>query len=137
MSNYTSEQNKIKRAEYWEYIKKYNIMCAKFLGYELITPNMRKNPENWTRSYWQKNYPKKQIVLCEENNLCYDCDWNWIMKVLKEIREVINTKLNIHDFEIVKEMKLNLNPYDYDIEQIVQAIDQFLTWYNKQTKISK
>ena len=62
----------------------------------------------------------------------YDRDWNQLMKVVKEIREIINVKLSVDQFIIVRNMDLELNPYDYNIEQVYEAVVKFINFYNKQ-----
>lgn len=109
-------------------IKDYNRLCAEILGFKRF-PIKDKNDGfiiDWNNGF----VPYKSCTA----ELKFHYDWNWIMQILKHIREIINVKLNIHDFECVKAMNLNLNPYDYDKEQVVEAIYQFLIWYNKNNK---
>jgi hypothetical protein len=74
-------------------IHKRNAEIAKMLGYELITPDMRKNPERWyidgkPSSYWQKDYPEKQDVLSEEKYNVFYTDWNYLIKALIYVTEI-------------------------------------------------
>lgn len=97
----------------------YNRRCAEFLELELSGPGF---PSGY---FYKENY-------YHFDDLKFHSDWNWIMEVLKHIREIINVELTIHDFECVREMKLCLNPFDYDKEAVVQAINQFLIWYESE-----
>jgi hypothetical protein len=70
-----------------------NEQIAIMLGYKLVTPDMRRNPSSWyikgnPSSYWQKDYPDKQDVLCGEKWLSYHSDWNWLMKSLVYITKL-------------------------------------------------
>ena len=73
MSTTTNEVNNI------------NHLFAEFLGYSLITPAMRKNPENWTESYYEK--PITHEVLGVEGKLKFHKS----MQYLDKIRIKINS----------------------------------------------
>lgn len=70
----------------------------------------------------------------ESCELEYHFNWNWLMPVVKKIRGIINVDLTINEFECVKEMELNLEPYDYEINQVHMAVVEFIKWYNENNK---
>lgn len=76
-------------------IQERNEQIALMLGYRLITPDMRRNPDKWNMSYWQKDYPEKQDVLCSEKYLPFHSDWNWLMEVVEFIN---NLKIKTQTF---------------------------------------
>lgn len=109
-----------------EEIKEGNELIARFLGYELITPAMRRNPEQWTASYWQKDHPRKQTVLCREGLLRYNAAWSWLMPVVKQCNEiVVGLKLEEDDLTLLTENIFNpeatFNEFmDADIQAIFE-----------------
>lgn len=108
-------------------ILEYNELCAKFL-----------KPNNEFRNYHFPDFGryvnKYGNIEYEEvfsiNEMEFHSDWNWIMKILKSVREVINTKLSINDFSHVRDMGLFFNPYVYSKEQVTKSIYDFLIWYD-------
>ena len=81
-------------------LEEYNKMCAEFMGYRLITPDMRKHPEKWISSYWENpefNGSSKG-VLCSEYLLQYSTNWNWIMEVVEKI-EQLGYRFNMSNFD--------------------------------------
>lgn len=78
-------------------ILEYNKRCAEFLGYELVTPSMRNNPDKWVNSYWELKHksrknPSKNLI-GRDGYLEFHSNWNWIMEVVESIE-----KLNINKF---------------------------------------
>jgi hypothetical protein len=79
--------------------KKNNPMIAEFMGYKLITPEMRRHPENWKYSYWENPDDDDVVrkVLGEEDSLDYDSSYNSLMRVVDKIESLgncIQTKLS-------------------------------------------
>ena len=72
----------------------FNFLCAIFLDYELISPCMRKNPSNWTHSYWEhkdRNNGTVRVadkVLCADGCLPFASDWNALMRVIYKIQSL-------------------------------------------------
>lgn len=66
-------------------IQEKNRIIARYMGYDLITPEMRKNPKNWVNSFWEKKDGDKNVVLGRDTYLRYHTDWNWLMKVVEKI----------------------------------------------------
>ena len=74
MSTTTNEVNNI------------NHLFAEFLGYSLITPAMRKHPENWTESYYEK--PITHEVLGVEGKLKFHKSIQYLDKIRKKIPDI-------------------------------------------------
>jgi hypothetical protein len=130
-----------------EYNKEeYNKLCAEFMGYKLITPEMRKHPAEWISSYWENpefNGSSKG-VLCSENGLQYNTNWNWIMEVVDTIpQKVQGINVSIHpnsclitDTGVRGQLSLDASKNIVRVldaknnkEAVVQAIWEFLNWY--------
>jgi len=123
-----------------EEIQEYNKRCAKFMGFYYKDDNTVQPIHNWVTGLSTMTYSPKTY-------LKFDSDWNWIMEVLSQITK-IGWNWSLIDFKgTVKEEKpfevaiFNLDldkPYNKILfsaispkEAVVQAINQFLIWYNK------
>ena len=73
--------------------------------------------------------------ICNLSSMQYNVSWDWLIPVVKKIREITNVELSINDFECVGEMDLTLNPYDYTIDQVYKAVIEFIEWINEQAHI--
>ncbi len=140
-------------------IENYNRLCAEFLGYELITPRMRKRPEQWKdNSYWEHkdkaNVHTSKKVLGRDGYLSFDSDWNWIMRMVEAIEKdkyLLNKERPYYliidnnycgvffnrwndsgkDFGGTKQIvSIKANSKK---EAVVQAINQFLIYYNNES----
>ena len=87
-----------------------NKLIAEFMGYKLITPEMRRNPEDWyingkPSCYWENHLLRgSKKVLCSENSLRYHSSWDWLMPVIDKIHDIdegLVTDRNYH-IEILK-----------------------------------
>lgn len=94
-----------------EEILEYNKRCAEFLGMDNDAFLLEKQIE-------------KNTAICHLN---FHSDWNWIMEVVEAI--VIYYK----DKEIPQIHLLN-QPIFTPKEAVVQAINQFLIWYEQNKK---
>jgi hypothetical protein len=127
-------------------ILEYNKRCAEFLGYELITPQMRKRPEQWKdNSYWEHkdkaNVHTSKKVLGRDGYLEFHSDWNCIMEVveaIEKLRYLVVIQSNFCQIQEIGTKENNFKPYiiasiygNYKKEAVVQAINQFLIWYNE------
>jgi hypothetical protein len=85
-------------------IKEGNSLIAKYMGYRLVTPEMRRNPKDWVNSYWEmkpKNHGTQ--VLGESNNLCYHSSWSWLMPVVDKIMSTkIGGGINTVDYPYLR-----------------------------------
>lgn len=111
--------------------EEYNKLCAEFMGYKLITPEMRKNPTEWVSSYWENpefNGSSKG-VLCSESGLEYHINWNRIMEVVEKIEKTY-AWVQIKGCHVLS-ASIDVNAPTKK-EAVVQAIWEFLLWYNEQ-----
>lgn len=139
-----------------EEILEYNKRCAEFLGYKLITPDNRKNPERWSSSYWE--HPSKSNtaplgrILGQDEYLEFHSDLNWIMEVADEIFAQGFRKYSYtheeHSRCVFTDMAISYQKHEFgggnivadsgkcttEKEAVVQAINQFLIFYNENNK---
>ena len=109
-------------------------LVVKFMGYELITPEMRRTPGEWytkdgiAHSYWENhNLKASGRVLCSENGLSYGSSWNWLMPVIAKIYEMEEYE----DYK-VEFSDIFINPCD--IISTFNDVVKFIKWYNNQNK---
>ena len=83
-------------------------------------------------SEWHKGF-FKDICIISASNIPYKFhqDWNWLIPVVKKVREVINVELSINEYKCVQEMRFTIFPYDFTINQVYQAVVEFIEWYNQ------
>jgi hypothetical protein len=114
-----------------EEIFDYNKRCAEFLRWESAGPG-------FPVGYWEFNSDK--IVFYE--HMMFHSDWNWIMEVIKSIQKIIiknDEEFCIEFYQglpnksktFVSIGELGTESEDPK-EAVVQAINQFLIWYNTQ-----
>lgn len=97
----------------------FNKRCAEFLG-GVYDSDMTK--------YWF-HLPVKWDGLFPPTteDLKFHSDWNWIMEVVEAI-QMLETKYTVSTDELLG-LQLRTSK-----EAVVQAINQFLIWYNEQAK---
>lgn len=106
---------------------------------KLIAEFMGVYPEEKSNGYWYHGVDLRSaglpfylgIMGNGTDNPPFYSNWDWLMPVIKKIREIINTELDISDFDEVRNYENNLNPYDYAIEQIYLSVMEFIKWYNQ------
>jgi hypothetical protein len=120
--------------------KQRNQEIAKMLGYELITPEMRTRYQSsggspLINSYWQKDYPEKQDVLCAENYLDFHANWNWLMKAVGFIKENIKTSNNTQEAKdgeyFIDEWEFKINRYYI---RLIQWTDKGWNMFNDKNR---
>jgi hypothetical protein len=125
-----------------EEIENSNKLIAEFMGYTLITPEMRKYPEDWKCSYWENPEFKgsSKEVLCSEKGLSYDCSWNWLMSVVEKIRNVeicSNFNINVGCDSLIEteyphiEFEQYCNSKISTLEAVYITVVNFIKWYNE------
>ncbi len=111
--------------------REYNLLCANFLEWE------QKATFDTKENIWRFNWVDKEGV--KHNNLAFDSDWNWIMKVIEKIELLDNFFyfVKIHSggcfIHLINDTK-NYISKQYSAnkkEAVVLAIWEFLNWYNK------
>lgn len=122
----------------------FNKQCADFMGYQYFGwnhPNHQK--EVSSRGYWAKKGAKihNAKLNVRVNPLRYDFDWNWIMEVVEKIESlgywvcIQNTYIGFGK----KNDESSFLSYSFSNmrttkkEAVIQAIWEFLNWYNNQT----
>jgi len=90
-----------------EWITQFNKKCAEFVGEEITT-----------------YFVESQMDLIGSNALQFHSDWNWIMEVIQEIIKIPDG--------IGYQFKRSIEGCFDSKEEVIQAIDQFIDWYNKQ-----
>lgn len=140
-----------------EWITQYNKKCAEFLFPELVDIDdtgiwginicLIKNKQ--TKYEILNNHDSNIFISIE---LKFHSDWNWIMEVIDKIESIKGLTLEtcnnwIGEFTIVIRYSSYSSTHYYSIkkprisegqdfrskkEAVIQAIDQFIDWYNKQ-----
>lgn len=118
-----------------EWIEEFNRKCARFMGFV-----------KWFEPIYQ--IPKEfchlvgiELGLRSVYDLKFHSDWNWIMEVKHHIVMSGHPVFQFPSIITIKENQTlsakNICKIDFkenEKEAIVQAIDQFIDWYNKQKK---
>jgi ribosomal protein S18 acetylase RimI-like enzyme len=117
-------------------MKTDNELIAEFMGYKLITPEMRRNPEGWSRGYWQKDYPEKQDVLCAEGHgMHYHDSWSWLMPVVEKIESLgFNFWIGKYASSVTKEGSGDPSftvKGNSKLKVVYDAVTEFIKWYNE------
>jgi hypothetical protein len=123
-----------------EEILEYNKRCAKFLGYINTTPT----DKDFDIYHNEKGMiiGNKIHTMIEPMSAKFHSDWNWIMEVIKSIQKIIiknDEEFCIEFYQglpnksktFVSIGELGTESEDPK-EAVVQAINQFLIWYNTQ-----
>ena len=114
-----------------EEINDYNRMCAEFLGYEYISkdlhPQAYENYGWWVKGTYTNNIDARNNLNWKgfNSSLKFHSDWNWIMKIIEKILDVC---LNLDSME----MYYNITDAIPEQHKVMQAINQFLIWYNNE-----
>lgn len=64
----------------------------------------------------------------------YHTSWDWLIPVVKKIREVVNTEMSFEQFDNHRHIADRLNVYDYDIESIHKGVIEFIKRYNHENQ---
>ena len=107
---------------------------AKFLDYTLITPAMRKNPEDWHLTYWEK--PLTHEVLCSENKLNFHTSYDSLYKVVTKINSLgytVETKGN--SCRIKFGSNKDWTECTAPLNAIFLECWSFLKWYNNNQQL--
>ena len=123
-----------------EEILDYNKLCAEFLGSELKNDGQY---NYWTYDHLGFNLMKISGSAWISGNFEFHSDWNWIMEVVEAIEKLDDFYVQIEEnacyiYDISKFDNEQTNAFiKVDInttskkEAVVQAINQFLIWYNE------
>ncbi len=100
--------------------REYNKMCAEFLGLTVI--------EAGTRAIGTIKHPE-----VSEAFLYYDTDWNSIIEVIQRIYPIVNGERYVVVPVVCRMNNLRQILGSCKKQLVVQAIWEFLNWYNNQT----
>lgn len=115
-----------------EEILDYNKRCAEFL-------NAKYEPESH-RYVFQKQltdteYTLRKSTRHHREQMCFHSDWNWIMEVVEAIEQLENVRVkmlqNSCDIFVIDKDKFITVTKTSKQEAVVEAINQFLIWYNE------
>ena len=115
----------------------YNKRCAEFLGYVNTTPtdkdfNIYENKKGMIIG-------KKIYTMLETMSMQFQSDWNWVMEVVEAIEklkfrvEIKSVSCCIYKNSVLKFSFYGIKDKSSKKEAVVQAINQFLIWYNEKT----
>lgn len=103
-----------------------NNIIAEFMGMELTNGFIGDTRYSLENPIF--NAPKYKY--CEPNRMRYKFSWDWLMPVVKKIRQIHNAELTINDYDSSREIVEMINPFDYNLEQVYNACITFIEWYN-------
>lgn len=132
-------------------ISEYNRRCAEFLGIttgyfkdEIDCANLEYQwmcvSANCTYEMQKEDYPLLDVW----DYLKFDRDWNWVMKVVEAIEDIIfdednsfNVTIGSTNYCVIQdsngEVYETIQDYgNSKLETVIKAINQFLIWYNEQ-----
>ena len=64
------------------------------------------------------------------NDMPFDTDLNWLIAVVRKIRDVIHTEFTMEHTEMFKGWEHSLNPFNRSNEAILITSIEFVKWYN-------
>lgn len=105
-----------------EWIDQFNKKCADFLNWGIISTKsgelLYKNSRTLSEYYIHM--------------LRFHSDWNWIMEVVEAIQNTTNPKTQEDTTHLTLRLNIQANLGRVNKSKTIQAIDQFIDWYNKQ-----
>jgi len=101
----------------------YNKRCAEFLGWKYSEEKDRWN-EDMLRQY----------SFVESIDLKFHSDWNWIMEVVEAINKTQNPKQGGDTTHSTLKREVQALLGKSAKEAVVEAINQFLIWYNNEQR---
>lgn len=111
-----------------------NRLIVEFMGYKLVTPEMRKNPLEWKYSYWENPEFKgsSKGVLGSEKHLYYHSSWDWLIPVCHKI-DNLDTK-GLADDKYYRYVDFCDSMDEaitfYEKEPVYEIVVEFIKWYN-------
>ena len=102
-------------------IKNYNRLCAVFLGWKY-----NKNSDDYQPTDFRFGSAKWL------SDMQFHSDWNWIHEIIQKIKNTTNPKEHSDTTFSTLRKKIQTHLGRSDKEAVVQAINQFLIWYNEQ-----
>jgi len=102
----------------------YNKLCAEFLGWNYLISGVYKD----------------ELTIYKKEELKFDSDWNWIMEVVEKIEKECGVSIVGGPVKkptcviYLGNLKAKSGQGNSKKEAVVQAIWEFLNWYNEQSK---
>ena len=123
-----------------EWIHQYNKKCAEFLNFKKYP--IKEKADGYVVNFKNGKVPFESCI----SNSQFHSDWNWIMAVVEAIEklDVLHSKYASKYDILIDCFSCSIMTTGYHIKTIltidntnkkqavVQAIDQFIDWYNKQ-----
>ena len=122
-----------------EFITQFNKKCTKFLDWKIV-PKNASNKTNSSELYKEWLKPNGETTPTWKE-LHFHSDWNWIMEVVEKIENIkysISVTGNFcHIAKVEENIGITLGSYQGSTkkEAVVQAINQFIDWYNLQNNL--
>jgi hypothetical protein len=127
-----------------EEILEYNKRCAEFLGLKRGWWISQQKPLTDDKKQWwdidEKTFLGTRVYY--DKDLLFHSDWNWIMEVVEAIEKLRYLVVIQSNFCQIQEVGKKENSFSPRIiayqealtkkEAVVQAINQFLIWYNNE-----
>mgnify|MGYP000858116377 CR=1 len=105
-------------------ILEYNKRCAEFLGWKIVDGIITWIPE--------ENEFQHEVGYSAKGFLKFHSDWNWIMEIVEAINKTQNSKQGGDTTHSTLKREVQALLGKAAKEAVVQAINQFLIWYNEQ-----
>lgn len=129
-----------------EWIEQFNKKCAEFLGAYWCNDDL----ENFPDGYWMIDGDLELPLHLRDFQ--FHSDWNWIMEIVDKIESLEDKQFYMEWFWL---NKTNVGLYQRETnsgstlweyiarfsdaktkkQAVIQAIDQFIDWYNKQKEL--
>jgi len=103
-------------------IEENNRMIAEFMGMQLTSIGWFDNESNLCLPNTMDN---------TFDELLFHTSWDWLMPVIKTIREQICVDMCFDDFDDWRDNFKQIDPYNYSLEHCYLAVFQFIEWYNE------
>jgi len=114
-----------------EKILENNKLIAEFMGVKESDELYKGHPTFVGDHLRRAGLPFHSIMGNCIDNPPFHSSWDWLMPVVKKIREVVNEKLSFADFDDHRGLEQRLNPYTYNIKSIHKGVVEFIKWYNE------
>ena len=63
----------------------------------------------------------------------YDTSWDWLMPVIKTIRDHVNVDMGFEEYDNWRENFKQIDPYNYNLSECYKAVVEFIKTYNNDT----
>ena len=81
---------------------------------------------------WKPN--EHHWCLNGDKDLQYHTEWNWLMPVIKTIRDHVNVDMGFEEYDDWRENFKQIDPYNYNLIECYKAVIEFIKEYNDEKK---